>query len=206
MTALAKAGESEVAQHLATVAARLFATRGYDATSVRTIVEAAGVTKPTLYYYYGSKEGLAQALITRPMLALIDSLRAIVTGPGDLVGKLEAAIEAHFDFCRQDPDRARLVYALYFGPMASGLAAEMVRLGEALHDVLTELGTRLAGTGVIDPSRGPACVAAVRGLIVIHSIDYLYREVELGPDLAHRLVIDLLDGFSVVEQGRRGGR
>ena len=43
---------SPVARHIARAAARLFAERGYDATSVREIVEAAGVAKPTLYYYF----------------------------------------------------------------------------------------------------------------------------------------------------------
>jgi hypothetical protein len=35
----------------------------------------------------------------------------------------------------------------------------------------------------------------VRGLIVIHTMDYLYRGGELGPELARRLVGDLLRGF-----------
>src|SRR5437764_113844 len=94
-----------VARHIARVAARLFATQGYDATSVRTIVEAAGVTKPTLYYHFGSKEGLAQALLTVPMSQLGAALRTIVAAPGDPVLMLERFVEAHFDFCREDPDR-----------------------------------------------------------------------------------------------------
>ena len=56
-------GIKPAAVHIARVAARLFATQGYDATSVREIVEGAGVAKPTLYYYYRSKEGLAKALV-----------------------------------------------------------------------------------------------------------------------------------------------
>lgn len=44
-------------------AARLFAERGYDAVSVREIVAAAGVTKPALYYHFGSKEGVALAIM-----------------------------------------------------------------------------------------------------------------------------------------------
>ena len=46
---------SEMAERIARVAARLFAADGYDATSVRNIVEAAAVTKPTLYYYFSSR-------------------------------------------------------------------------------------------------------------------------------------------------------
>jgi AcrR family transcriptional regulator len=50
-----KGEPSETARHIARVAARLFAARGYDATPVRAIVEAAGVTKPTLYYHSAAR-------------------------------------------------------------------------------------------------------------------------------------------------------
>src|SRR3954453_1505794 len=115
------------ARHIARVAARLFATQGYDATPVRAIVEAAGVTKPTLYYYFGSKEGLAQALVTVPMSGLVEALRSILDEAGDPVAMLERRFEAPFAFCREDPDRSRFVFALFFGPLASGLAGEMER-------------------------------------------------------------------------------
>src|SRR5690348_9592515 len=96
-----------VARDIARVAARLFATQGYEATPVRTIVEAAGVTKPTLYYHFGSKEGLAQALLTMPMAVLADGMRSILDARLDPVEALVRIVEAHFAFCREDPDRAR---------------------------------------------------------------------------------------------------
>ena len=49
---------SAVRERLLREALRLFTERGYAATTVREIVAAAGVTKPVLYYYFGSKEGL----------------------------------------------------------------------------------------------------------------------------------------------------
>ena len=49
---------AEILRHAAT----LFAQRGYDAVSVREIVQAAGCTKPALYYHFGSKQGVALAL------------------------------------------------------------------------------------------------------------------------------------------------
>src|SRR3954453_11473435 len=111
--------ESEVARQIARVAARLFATKGYDATSVRTIVEEAGVTKPTLYYHFGSKEGLAQSLLTVPMTELVAATRAIVEEAGDPVEALVRITEVHFAFCREDPDRARFLFALLFGPLGA---------------------------------------------------------------------------------------
>ena len=41
----------------------LFYAKGYDAVGVQEIVDRAGVTKPTLYYYFGSKIGLLQNLL-----------------------------------------------------------------------------------------------------------------------------------------------
>src|SRR3954470_18857643 len=89
---------SERARHIAHVAARLFAARGYDATPVRAIVEAAGVTKPTLYYHFGSKEGLAQALLIVPMARLEARLRGILERPGAPAARLAELVEAHFAF------------------------------------------------------------------------------------------------------------
>src|SRR3954469_18111690 len=112
VAALEKVEPGEMARHIAQVAARLFAARGYDATPVREIVEAAGVTKPTLYYHFGSKEGLAQALLTVPLTGLLEALGVIVAGRGEPIDVLARTAEAHFAFCRDVPDRARFYYAL----------------------------------------------------------------------------------------------
>jgi TetR/AcrR family transcriptional regulator len=184
-----------IARLIARVAARLFASRGYDATPVRAIVEAAGVTKPTLYYHFGSKEGLAQALLTEPMTRFVAGVRDLVAHGDDPVRTLEAFVEAHFAFCREDPDRARFWYALFFGPLGSELSAELGQFGEELAVLTKEVVARAADAGIVDRSRASECTVALRGLIVIHTMDYLYRGDELGPTLAHRLVADLLRGF-----------
>ena len=45
------------------IATDLFAEKGYAGTYVREIVEKAGVSKPVLYYYFQSKEGLFYAIL-----------------------------------------------------------------------------------------------------------------------------------------------
>ena len=62
------------AERILDTALDLFAVKGYDATSVREICEAAGITKPTLYHFYGSKDGVLQALVR----AGFDQYRAMV--------------------------------------------------------------------------------------------------------------------------------
>jgi AcrR family transcriptional regulator len=204
MTAVAAAkGElNPVARHIARAAARLFAERGYDATSVREIVEAAGVAKPTLYYYFRSKEGLAQALLTVPLTNLVAGLRRIVTTVEDPVRCLEQVIEAQYAFCRDDPDRGRFIYALLFGPLGSEIAGELEPFKESLRSWTDAAVRRLAEVGCVPRNRVEACATACRGLIVISTLDYLYQEKTLGRDLARNHVNDLLNGFGGNEKIR----
>jgi AcrR family transcriptional regulator len=197
MTAVATAGGEmgQVARHIARVAAKLFAQRGYDATSVREIVEAAGVAKPTLYYYFRSKEGLAQALLTVPLSNLVATLRQIVAAVGDPVRCLEEVIDAQYSFCRDDPDRGRFIYALLFGPHGAEVASELEPFRDSLVSWTESAVRRLAEVGLIARERIDACATACRGLIVISTLDFLYQDRSLGGDLARQQVSDLLQGF-----------
>ena len=52
-------------QRLIEVATRLFLDRGYDATSLDAVAEAARVSKPTVYSRYGDKRGLFAEVLRR---------------------------------------------------------------------------------------------------------------------------------------------
>lgn len=53
------------AESILIAAVGLFALKGFDQTSIGEICTAAGVTRPTIYYFYGSKEGLFRAVMKR---------------------------------------------------------------------------------------------------------------------------------------------
>ncbi len=193
-----KSETNAAARHIARVAARLFAAQGFDATPVRAIVEAAGVTKPTLYYHFGSKEGLARALLTVPMTGLVDTLTAIASTEADPVERLVKIFEAHFSFCREEPDRARFFFALVFGPHGSGaLAEELFRFGAAMDEQTVAVVGALALAGLIQAERVDDLVRASCGLIRMAVMDFLLKDGDLDAALARRLVGDLLWGFAV---------
>jgi AcrR family transcriptional regulator len=202
-TAAVKVEMSPVARHIARVAARLFAQKGYDATSVREIVEAAEVSKPTLYYYFRSKEGLAQALLTVPLTNLVAALRKAVSTLEDPVACLEQVLEAQYAFCREDPDRARFIYALLFGPLGAEVAGELDPLKADLRGWTDAAVRRLAEAGIVARERIGDCAIACRGLIVVATLDFLYEEKPLRRDVARRQVSDLLRGFANGETAAR---
>lgn len=194
---IAADGGSASAAQIARIAARLFAAKGYDATPVRAIVEAAGVTKPTLYYHFGSKAGLAKALLTDPLNRLQAAMRAALESQPDPVRAAEDIFELNLAFSRDEPDRARFLYALFFGPLGSSLAEEVKRICDGFDAVWAELANRLIDANVLDASRVEGFLAMIRGAIVVRTVDFLYCGQDLDADRACGIVRDLLDGFGV---------
>src|SRR5437763_4471925 len=57
------------------VAGRSFAAGGFHAVSMDEIAEQAGISKPMLYHYFGSKEGLYVAYVRQQGSALLAGMR-----------------------------------------------------------------------------------------------------------------------------------
>lgn len=185
------------AQHIARVASDLFAGKGFAATPVRAIAEAAGVTCPTLYYHFKSKEGLARELLTGPSTGVVASLRCLIDDESlDPITRLVRMADAMLDFSRQAPERARLLYAVMFGPADESLAAEAEGFVCVISSLLGEATDGLARAGIIPECRAADLTKALRGQVVIHTMDFLYRDGALGPELADRIVSDLLLGMA----------
>ena len=100
-------------------ALELWSERGYAEVGVQEIVEAAGVTKPTLYHYFGSKRGLLDALIDERSAGLRDALGVAVDYRGDLVATLEAVVRAYFGFAQQNAAFYRMQLGFWFAPPRS---------------------------------------------------------------------------------------
>jgi AcrR family transcriptional regulator len=100
-------------------ALELFATRGYDAVGVQQICTAAGVTKPTLYHYFGSKRGLLEALISERVRPLHQELVVATDYAGDLPANLEQVARVYFQCATREPDFYRLLLSLWFFAPAS---------------------------------------------------------------------------------------
>jgi TetR/AcrR family transcriptional regulator len=97
-------------------ALELFAARGYDAVGVQEVAEASGITKPTLYHYYGNKQGLLKALLETYFEPFNQSVQQAARYEHDLTFSLEKVARAYFDFATQNPVYYRLQLGLWFAP------------------------------------------------------------------------------------------
>lgn len=108
--------DAGVRQRLLQAALDLFTARGYAATTVREIVETAGVTKPVLYYYFGNKEGLYLTLLNESFAGFDRQLDEFVQTPGPARDRLLRYCRSIFDNAAANVDIVRLSHAIYFGP------------------------------------------------------------------------------------------
>jgi AcrR family transcriptional regulator len=95
-------------------AQQLFAARGYDAVGVQEIVEAAGVTKPSLYHYFNHKRGLLDALLEERFSGFLAQLQQASAYDGDVTMSLRRVAQAYFAFARQQPEFYRMQLSMHF--------------------------------------------------------------------------------------------
>lgn len=87
-------------RQMMSVAERVFAERGFVAASMDEIAERVGVSKPMLYEYFGSKEGLLVACIRQARAELLRVTSAAALAADHPADKLRDGLVAYFRFIR----------------------------------------------------------------------------------------------------------
>lgn len=97
---------------------RLFSALGYEGVGVQQICNDAGVAKPTLYHYFGSKLGLLETLLKERLAPLHSALEG-APDARTLDETLVALAQTTFDFARNEPLLYRFYLTLWFAPIDS---------------------------------------------------------------------------------------
>lgn len=71
---------------------KLFAEKGYDATSIEEITATVGVAKGTLYYHFSSKEEIFQFLVEEGVKLLKNSIAIKTTNLTNSIDKIKAIV------------------------------------------------------------------------------------------------------------------
>lgn len=153
-------------EHIVEAALALVADRGFTATSVDDIASAAGVAKGSVFYNFGSKSGLFEAIITEGVTRLTAALRAAADG---LHGReaLEALVTELLAQVRAHPDFAKL------------MVAETFRTGRSWQDSIRlvrdeSMGTFAAVVAETWPDRDPSLTAAALfGATLLAGLEWL---------------------------------
>lgn len=147
-------------------ALELFQARGYDSVGVQEIAEKAGVTKPTLYYYFGNKQGLLSTLLNVKYGEMREAVFGNLESSKDIRQRLYQVAEAYLDYAQTNRKSYLLIMAMFYSakeneaygivkPIASDFYRRMVAVFEGARDQLGNMRDRqerfaLGFTGMLD--------------------------------------------------------
>lgn len=176
-------------------ALQLFAARGYDAVGVQEIALAAGVTKPTLYHYFGSKQGLLETLLSEHFARLMELVQPAAAYNRDLPLTLTRLVAAYFEFARQHATFYRLQMALMFAPPDSDPAQAVRRYNEEQHHLMESLFLQAANDHGNMRGRHQRYAVTLRGMIDTYIGLYLNGYTRLDDALLHQAVHQFMHGI-----------
>ncbi len=94
---------------------KLFAEKGYDATSVEDITETVGVAKGTLYYHFSSKEEIFNFLIEEGMKLLQNSIDIKISKLNNYIDKIKAIVLIQIKIVAKYEDIITILLSQFWG-------------------------------------------------------------------------------------------
>jgi AcrR family transcriptional regulator len=174
----------------------LFSSRGYEATSVREICEAAGVTKPTLYHFYRSKEGVYRALVEGAFEEFHQTLGRLLEEPGTAQERLRRVARSYFEYARCRRELMRFFLSLAYNPSTSAPHTDFVRLYEGIVARIAACAEEAVASGEFEPGS-----TGVRMLVFMGALgecvcgSLIAGHPALTSDLADDIVDSIVEGW-----------
>lgn len=195
-TGLRERKKARTRQHIADVAARLFAERGYEQVAVSDVAREAEVAEQTVYNYFGTKEQLVIDRDQQIQHRLVDLIRNRPPGVSSAAA-IRDFVLADVDAIRSAPPvawRGELGYLATTSPTVHRLMLEMInRQAEAI------------GAAISDTASVPAEIATLQGIalagvfhIIITTAGRRTQEGRTPPEIAaelHPMVETALDAL-----------
>jgi len=195
---ISKSTDTVVRQRLLSCATQLFTKKGYTATTVREIVEAAGVTKPVLYYYFRNKEGIYLELIREAFArfdALLDNFREL---RGGVIERLLRLFDQVFSLFMENIEVSRLMYSIYYGPPQGAPFFDFDAYHMKFQDTIRRLIREGIHKGEFKRGNANDMVWAIIGAInVAIEVQLCHPEIGMERKRLGRILRLILQGISV---------
>lgn len=153
---------------------RLMATRGYAATAISDIRKACGLPASSIYWHFGSKEGVLAAVMARGAERFFSAIP--VEGTAERQLAVTAELQAHH------PDFLRLFYLLSMERTDDAAVAAVVR--QVRDTAIARFGDAVRGLlpAGVDAARAERIVADLTAFAVAQS-DGIFYARHLEPDV-----------------------
>ncbi len=178
-------------QHIIDTAAKLFASRGYNGTSMADLAAAAGLTKGAFYHHFASKEALFFAVIQSVREKWQNAVGIEVVQSQNALEQIMILLTQHARLLRREPTLCLVMHGLTAEMEESNpelLAAlqsvyrdmiafieDVIRSGQAQGQIRADADARLIALNIVGLLRGISCFGLLgeMGLDCVQVIDAL---------------------------------
>jgi len=171
--------EPNARQRLLETATELFADKGYAGTSVREIVERAGVSKPVLYYYFKSKEGLFYAILEWAADVQQEILNEIFATSGTVLERFIFLYRRISEGVLQYQDLYKMIHGLLYGPPQGAPEYDFPQYQRHMFNAVKRIYTSGLAAGEVE-----AADADEVAFLVLSLIDFSLNMNQVLPELA----------------------
>ncbi len=176
------AADGAARERILEAAIDLFNRKGYAAAAVSEIVDAAGITKPVLYYYFDSKEGLFLEMMnegTRRFREIVERDRS--ADGADAAEAVRRFCHELLDLIYTNLHVIRVMHAIYYGPPQGAPHVDFERFHRGVLEALRRLMRRGIDEGIFrDTDPGFLTWAVAGALSVATETKLCHPEVALG--------------------------
>ncbi|RZU34438.1 TetR/AcrR family transcriptional regulator [Blastococcus saxobsidens] len=189
---------AERRRQLLDVGREVFASKGFDGTSVEEIAARAEVSKPVVYEHFGGKQGLHAHVVDREMHHLLERFTTALSAPGHPRDLLHRAALVLLDYIEEDTDGFRVL--LRDAPATSGAGPFGSLLGEVARKVEHILGRQFADRDY-PPGLAGLYSQALVGMVAQTGQWWLDTRSPGKEEVATHLVALAYDGLSHLRAG-----
>lgn len=175
-------------------AVKLFASKGYDAVSVQEITTEANITKPTLYYYFGSKEGLLQEVIKvnfEDMKAKVYNIKY----NKDIPLSLYTFIKEYFSYTKQNIYFCKMKLSLMYSFTENSNYYIIEKMLNEEMIILEKFFISAANDNGNMKGRHKEYAASLLGMINSYVGLFFTNSIELNKDLAFKVAHQFMHGI-----------
>jgi AcrR family transcriptional regulator len=196
-TARARMTGKQRREQLIEVGRKLFADKGFEATTVEEIAAKAGVSKPVVYEHFGGKEGLYAVVVDREIAALLGAITGALEADAGSRKTLERTALALLDYIEGSTDGFRiLVRDSPPGQNTGSFASLMSDVASQVEHILAAEFKRRK----LDPKAAPLYAQMLVGMVALTGQWWLDSRKMKKADVAAHLVNLAWNGLAGLEK------
>jgi AcrR family transcriptional regulator len=195
-------GDSDVRERIFSSALRHFSDKGFAATSLREVSQDAQTTKPMIYYYFKSKEGLYSSIVQEILEEMAAVIRGGLSAEASHEQRVMTYCQRYLEHFLENEHIIALVLREVFGLGGAPMDAFAQTLGERVRQPLDEIVRSGMESGSFTNDHVGAACTAITGIMNMFILAHVFGGSPIERDMPLQQVKYYLRGLQAAESGQ----